>query len=125
MDCTLALYKKDKINIREKCSLEISSPHEVIIQLNSTSFYTYTTNQTDLFINCPKNKQEKNRIIGFNIINLQPGCFHNIYTQHPTRTSITPFAHGLNLLVCIHCIFKHCHYLIHYSREEFFCIIRS
>ena len=50
-----ALYKKDKINIREKCSLEISSPHQVIIQLNSTSFYTYTPNQTDLFIKCPKN----------------------------------------------------------------------
>ena len=56
MDCTLFLYKKDKINIREKCSLEISSPHEVIIHPNIISFYSYTPNKTDVFINCPKNK---------------------------------------------------------------------
>ena len=87
MDCTLALYKKDKVNIREKCSLEISSPHEVIIQLNSTSFYTYAPNQTDLFINCPKNKQEKNRIVGFNIINLKPGCRCSI-NQHVFTSGI-------------------------------------
>ena len=74
VDCTLALYKKDKKKIKEKCSLEVSSPQEVIIQLNSTSFYTYTPNQTDLFINCPEDKHEKLRIKGFNIISLKPGC---------------------------------------------------
>ena len=74
VDCTLALYRKDKTEIKEKCALEISSPQEVIIQLNSTSFYTYTPNHTDLFINCPETKQEKLRIRGFNIINLKPGC---------------------------------------------------
>ena len=60
VDCILALYKKDKQIISERCSLEVSAPQEVIIQLNSTSFYTYTPNQTDLFINCPESKQEKN-----------------------------------------------------------------
>ena len=74
VDCTLALYRKDKTEIKEKCALEISSPQEVIIQLNSTSFYTYTPNQTDLFINCPETKQEKLRISGFNIINLKRVC---------------------------------------------------
>ena len=39
VDCTLALYRKDKTEIKEKCALEISSPQEVIIQLKSTSFY--------------------------------------------------------------------------------------
>ena len=74
IDCTLALYKKDKMEIKEKCALEVSSPQEVIIQLNSTSFYTYTPNDTDLFINCPEAKQEKTIVNGFNIINLKPGC---------------------------------------------------
>ena len=74
MDCTLALYRKNKEQIQEKCALEISPPHEIIIQLNSTTFYTYTPNQTDLFTNCPEEKQDKNRITGFNIITLKPGC---------------------------------------------------
>ena len=81
VDCTLALYKKDKKTIRERCSLEVSAPHEVIIQLNSTSFYTYTPNQTDLFINCHGSKQEKIRIVGFNIISLTPGCRSSL-NQH-------------------------------------------
>ena len=81
VDCTLALYKKDKKIIRERCSLEVMSPHEVIIQLNSTSFYTYTPNQTDLFINCHGSKQEKIRIDGFNIISLTPGCRSSL-NQH-------------------------------------------
>ena len=74
MDCTLALYRKNKKQIQEKCALEVSMPHEIIIQLNSTTFYTYTPNQTDLFVNCPEQKQEKDRIIGFNIITLKAGC---------------------------------------------------
>ena len=48
VDCTPAIYRKDKTEVKEKCALEISSPQEVIIQLNSTSFYTYTPNQTEL-----------------------------------------------------------------------------
>ena len=74
MDCTLALYRKNKKQIQEKCALEVSLPHEVIIQLNSTAFYTYTPKQTDLFVNCPEQKQEKDRIIGFNILTLKSGC---------------------------------------------------
>ena len=74
MECTLALYRKNKNQIQEKCTLEVSKPHEVIIQLNSTTFYTYSPNDTDLFINCPEQKQDKNRIIGFNIITLKKGC---------------------------------------------------
>ena len=61
IDCTLALYKKDKKTIGEKCSLEVSSAREIIIQLNSTSFYTYTPNQTDFLKitqNASKKKQE-------------------------------------------------------------------
>ena len=53
----------------------------MIIQLNSTSFYTYTPNQTDLFINCHGSKQEKIRIDGFNIISLTPGCRSSL-NQH-------------------------------------------
>ena len=45
MDCTLALYRKNKEQIKAKCSLEVSPPHEIIIQLNSTTFYTYTPNR--------------------------------------------------------------------------------
>ena len=74
MDCTLALYRKNKEQIKAKCALEVSSPHEIIIQLNSTTFYTYTPNQTDFFVNCPEQKQEKDRIKGFNIISLKAGC---------------------------------------------------
>ena len=48
--------KKGEINIKEKGSLKIASQHEFIIQLNIISFYTYTPNQTDLFLNCPENK---------------------------------------------------------------------
>lgn len=35
MDCTLALCRKNKEQIKAKCALEISSPHEIILQLNS------------------------------------------------------------------------------------------
>ena len=77
----MALYKKDKKTIGEKCSLEVSSVREMIIQLNSTSFYTYTPNQTDLFVNCPERKHEKTRIGGFNIIYLTPG-YRSSLNQH-------------------------------------------
>ena len=77
-DCTLAIYRKNKEEIQKKCAFEISSPHEVIIQLNSTTFYTYTPNKTDLFIHCPEKAQEKKRIKGFNSITLNTGCRANL-----------------------------------------------
>ena len=61
--------------------MDVVAPHEVIRQLNSTSFYTYTPNQTDLFINFHGSKQEKIRIDGFNIINLNPG-YRSSLNQH-------------------------------------------
>ena len=73
-DCTLALYKKSKEEIKSKCALVVSSPQEIIIQLNSTTFYTYLPNNTDLFVNCPEDKQQKRRLTGFNIITLEAGC---------------------------------------------------
>ena len=50
----------------------------MIIQLHSTSFYTYTPNQTDFFINCHGSKPEKIRIDGFNIISLTSRCLSSL-----------------------------------------------
>lgn len=55
------------------------SPHEVTIQLNSTSFNKYTQNLTDLIINCHERK--KIRIDGSNIISRTPGCCSSL-NQH-------------------------------------------
>ena len=78
IDCTLALYKKDKKEIKERCALEVSTPQEVIIQLNSTSFYIYSPNHTDISISCPPKGQIKENLEGFNIVTLSPGCRANI-----------------------------------------------
>ena len=47
---------------------------EMIYQLNATAFYVFTPKETSLFINCGKKEQEKSLIIGYNIINMEPGC---------------------------------------------------
>ena len=73
-DCTLALYRRLKDEIRIKCPIELTTPTEVIIQINSTTFYVFTPNSTDMFITCPERIQEKQKLKGFNIVTLIPGC---------------------------------------------------
>ena len=74
IDCTLALYTKNKEKIKEKCSLEITTPQEVILQLNSTTFYTFSPKPTNIYISCMFEDQEKMEIKGFNLVTLKPGC---------------------------------------------------
>ena len=52
----------------------MTTPTEVIIQINSTTFYVFTPNSTDMFITCPERIQEKQKLKGFNIVTLIPGC---------------------------------------------------
>ena len=73
-DCTLALYRRLKEEIRTKCPIELTTPTEVIIQINSTTFYVFTPNSTDIFITCPERAQEKQKLNGFNIVTLITGC---------------------------------------------------
>ena len=73
-DCTLALYRRLKDEIRNKCPIELTRPNEVIIQINSTTFYVFVPNTTDIFVTCPERIQEKRKLAGFNIVTLIPGC---------------------------------------------------
>ena len=73
-DCTLALYRRLKDEIRTKCPIELTKPREVIIQINSTTFYVFSPNTTDVFVTCPERVQEKRKLKGFNIVTLIPGC---------------------------------------------------
>ena len=73
-DCTLALYRRLKDEIRTKCPIELTKPQEVIIQINSTTFYVFSPNTTDVFVTCPERVQEKRKLKGFNIVTLIPGC---------------------------------------------------
>ena len=74
IDCTLALYMKNKQAIKTQCALEVSAPREVIIQLNSTTFYIYTPKATNIYVTCMNQDQEKREINAFNLVTLQPGC---------------------------------------------------
>ena len=73
-DCTLFLYRRLKDEIRNKCPIELTKPNEVIIQINSTTFYVFVPNTTDIFVTCPERIQEKRKLTGFNIETLIPGC---------------------------------------------------
>ena len=68
------MYRRLKDEIRSKCPIELTTPTEVIIQINSTTFYVFTPNSTDIFITCPERIQEKEKLSGFNIVTLIPGC---------------------------------------------------
>ena len=46
----------------------------MIIQINSTTFYVFSPNTTDVFVTCPERIQEKRKLKGFNIVTLIPGC---------------------------------------------------
>ena len=67
-----------------KCSFVVTEPKAMIIQLNSTNFYVFTPNPTDLYITCIKPNNEKYENKGFNIISLKPECRasmnHHIFT---------------------------------------------
>ena len=63
-----------KDEIRNKCPIELTRPNEVIIQINSTTFYVFVPNTTDIFVTCPERIQEKRKLTGFNIVTLIPGC---------------------------------------------------
>ena len=72
--CILALYKKNKQQIKKKCAIQISATTETIYQLNSTSFYVFTPTKTTLTINCREKTVEKHEIQNYLIISLEPGC---------------------------------------------------
>ena len=74
-DCTLALYTKDKADVINQCPIKLSHPHEIILQLNSTTFYVYTPNKTPVHVTC-HNKEDKNKIeiAGPHFITLNAEC---------------------------------------------------
>ena len=60
-DCTLALYRRLKDDIRSKCPIELTTPTEGIIQIDSTTFYVFTPNSTDIFITCTQPDSRKGK----------------------------------------------------------------
>ena len=87
-DCTLALYTKDKADVINQCPIKLSYPHEIILQLNSTTFYVYTPNKTPVHVTC-HNQEDKNKIeiAGPHFITLNTEC-KAIVNQHVFHSGI-------------------------------------
>ena len=79
-DCLLSLYRGDN-NFDKSCEIELTKEQGAIIQLNSTSFLTYTTKKSQLHVSCINFKDgrevdepDKLTIQGYNTITMNTGC---------------------------------------------------
>ena len=79
-DCLLSLHRRDN-NERKYCKIELTKKQDAIIQLNSTSFLTYTTKKSQLHISCINSKDGREvdepdnpTIQGYNTVTMNTEC---------------------------------------------------
>ena len=106
--CLTALYKRQKSKINKLCPIQLFSKDEHIIQINSTTFLTYSKGKTNAYVSCSKDGKktfENNYDIkarAFNYITLHASCVFNfghtiLSTNLPLNADIYARITGVNL----------------------------